>query len=520
MSAIEPLSGTRAAAGHADPGRLIAKALYSRNTAFVLLAIALLQQSLGHHNGDNSWLFTVAERLLSGARPYADVLETNPPGAFLIYMPAAWVARLMGLPIELVASTTIFLGTLGLLVHLRSGLLRSDVLAPSDSHFFLNAGVFALLVLPGFSFGEREHLASIAVLPMLCLYGRRAAGDRPSLSEIALAGLLAGLAVIAKPHFAAAIALPLMWLAVQQRSMRPLFAVEHWIAAAPVVIYLASLPLVFPAFFDRLPSIVEVYVPIRTPFSLLLTKPWFLVNLTLIGTVILAGRRFGIPALARFCLLGSAGFALAYVVQAKGWVNHGLPGVSLAFLAAAITVGPALREFLDVGPESQLWQAQRRPLLFVLLPALISAPILFGTIIQFSGWEEYEGLTSAVRRLGPPHPKLAAVSAELDVGHPLVRRVEGVWSMRPHSLWQMTCALMLLQRGNAGPELTQRLKAYVDEDAHNFREDMERNQPDLIIVDGSGAIGQVLRNPDVVAGLKDYRPIESVAHLMIWKRSH
>jgi hypothetical protein len=92
--------------------------------------------------------------------------------------------------------------------------------------------------------------------------------------------------------------------------------------------------------------------------------------------------------------------------------------------------------------------------------------------------------------------------------------------MRPHSLWQMTCALMLLQRGDAGPELTQRLKAYVDEDAHNFREDMERNQPDLIIVDGSGAIGQVLRNPDVVAGLKDYRPVESVAHLMIWKRSH
>ena len=520
MSAIEPLSGIGTSAGQAEPGRLIAKALYSRNTAFILLAVAMLQQSLGHHNGDNSWLFTVAERLLSGARPYVDVLETNPPGAFLIYMPAAWLARLLGLPTELIASATIFLGTFGLLLYLRGTLLRAGVLAQSDAHLFLNAGVFTLLSLPGFSFGEREHLASIAVLPMLCIYARRVEGDGPSLRDLVIAGLLAGFAVIAKPHFAASIALPLMWLAWNQRSLRPIFATEHWIAAALVAGYLASLPLFFPAFFDRLPSIVEVYVPIRTPLPMLLLKPWFLVNLALIATVLMAGRKAGIPPLAKLCLLGSAGFALAFVVQSKGWVNHGLPGVSLAFLAAAITAGQALRDFLGTGSEGSIWLAQRRYLLFVLLPSLISAPILFGAMIQFSGWEEYEGLTSAVRRLGPPHPKLASVSAELDLGHPLVRRVDGVWSMRTHSLWQMTCALMLLQRGDAGPELTQRLKDYVDEDARHFREDMERNQPDLVIVDGSSAFARVLRNPDVVAGLEDYRPVESVGHLMIWKRRH
>ena len=520
MSAIEPLSGIGSSAGEADPGPLIVRALYSRNTAFVLFAVAVLQQSLGHHNGDNSWLFTVAERVLLGARPYVDVLETNPPGAFLIYMPAAWLGRWLGLPTELIASAMIFLGTFGLLLHLRNGLLRAGVLVPSDAHFFLNAGIFTLLSLPGFSFGEREHLASIAVLPLLCIYARRTAGDSPSLRDLTLAGLLAGFAVIAKPHFAAGIVLPLLWLAWHQRSLRPFLATEHWIAAALIGVYLASLPLAFPAFFDRLPSIVEVYVPIRTPLSMLLLKPWFLVNLALIAAVLLAGRRFGIPALGKLCLLASAGFALAFLVQSKGWVNHGLPGVALAFLAAAITAGPALRDVLCTGTQGSYWQAQRRSVLFVLLPALLSAPILFGAMIQFSGWEEYEGLTSAVRRLGPPHPKLATVSAELDLGHPLVRRVDGVWSMRPHSLWQMTCALMLLQRGDAGPALTQRLKAYVEEDARNFRQDMERNQPDLVIVDGSSTFAAVLRNADVVAGLEAYRPVESVGHLMIWKRRH
>lgn len=516
MSSLDhaTLHGTRGATAQFSPAAMA----FSPVTTVVLLALAVLQQSLGHHNGDNSWLFTVSERLLAGARPYVDVIETNPPGAFVIYLPAAWLAGLTHLRTEFVASAMIFVTTLALLRHLRHDLLQAGLLDRRNSVLFVNAGVFTLLLLPGFSFGEREHLAVICVLPLLTVYAMRAAGKPPGTASLIVAGLLAGVAVIAKPHFGAAIALPLAWLLWQRRSLWPLLAAEHAIAALPVALYLASLPLFFPAFFDVLPSILDVYVPIRTPPGILFTKPWFLTHLALVCALVAAGRRTPFPPLAQLCLLGSTGFLIAYVVQAKGWVNHGLPGICLAFLAAAFATAPALREIDSPARDGACWRALRRPVLFILLPAVLGAPILFGTIIQFTGWEEYEGLGAAVRRLAPPHPKLAVVSAELDVGHPLVRRVDGIWTMRPHSLWQMSCALMLQQRGDADPGLAQRLSDYVESDARHFREDVEENRPDLVIVDSSGAIGPILRHPQIIAALAPYAPVETLGHLTLWTR--
>jgi hypothetical protein len=156
--------------------------------------------------------------------------------------------------------------------------------------------------------------------------------------------------------------------------------------------------------------------------------------------------------------------------------------------------------------------------LFLMLPALLGAPILFGTIIQFTGWEEYDGLTAAVRRHAPPHPRLASITGELDVGHPLVHRVGGTWAMRTHSLWLMTCAMTLLQDTKQSPEMAERLRGYIAQDAHAFREDVAANKPDLIIAQTDGTIAPVLRHPDIVAALKDYTPVEVVGSLTLYGR--
>jgi hypothetical protein len=60
----------------------------------VLLAVACLPffAGPGEINGDTSWLITVVERLRAGQRAYVDVMETNPPMAFLIYWPAVALA--------------------------------------------------------------------------------------------------------------------------------------------------------------------------------------------------------------------------------------------------------------------------------------------------------------------------------------------------------------------------------------------------------------------------------------------
>jgi hypothetical protein len=167
------------------------------------------------------------------------------------------------------------------------------------------------------------------------------------------------------------------------------------------------------------------------------------------------------------------------------------------------------------GPQ---WQARRRPALFVLLPALLGAPVVFGTIIQFTGWEEYDGLTAAVRRHAPAHPRLATITGELDLGHPLVRRVDGIWAMRPHSLWLMTCALTLLQSTEQTPDMRARLNDYVSRDARQFREDVEQNRPDLILAEPAEAIGPLLRHPDIVTALAAYTPVETVGKITLYAR--
>ena len=110
MPALAVTSKVQLAPGASVPAQLppVTTEKLAASAAPVLCATAALQQSLGHHNADNSWLISVAEQWLGGAKPYVDVLETNPPGAFLIYAPAAALAGLLGLRSELVVSALIF----------------------------------------------------------------------------------------------------------------------------------------------------------------------------------------------------------------------------------------------------------------------------------------------------------------------------------------------------------------------------------------------------------------------------
>jgi hypothetical protein len=61
-----------------------------------IIALAILQQCIGHLNWDTAWFLTFAEKYLAGFEPYVDVSDPNPPVAFLAYVPtvgggtAAW----------------------------------------------------------------------------------------------------------------------------------------------------------------------------------------------------------------------------------------------------------------------------------------------------------------------------------------------------------------------------------------------------------------------------------------------
>jgi hypothetical protein len=145
-----------------------------------LFVVAVVLRHVVAANTDVSWLLTAGERVLSGQRLYVDVIETNPPMAVLAYTPAIVIARALGLAAETVVDALMFIGifaSLGLSARI---LVRNDMVARGQGWPLALLAFAVLAILPTQTFGQREHIAVIALLPMLAVMAGRMTGKAPS----------------------------------------------------------------------------------------------------------------------------------------------------------------------------------------------------------------------------------------------------------------------------------------------------------------------------------------------------
>ncbi|MGE3245487.1 MAG: hypothetical protein AB7F96_08065 [Beijerinckiaceae bacterium] len=475
-----------------------------RETAFAIVLFAVLQQSLGHHNADNSWLFTVAEKYMDGARIYTDVIETNPPASFLIYVPAAALARLLHLPVEFMASAFVFVAALASLAFASSVAARTGLLNQAERGVFFNAGIFALLLVPGLCFAQREHVALLAMLPVLAVYAARARGAAVPVLAVVVSGALAGLALAIKFYFAAALALPALFVCWHRRSFAPAFAPENFAAAAVALAYGAFAYFLFPGFFEVLPALLDTYVAVKLPLAAMLASPLLLLSLTLLAVAAYGltarMRQNGATLLAAMFATAAAGFTFAAVVQGKGWLNHYLPGLALGFLALAACLAPAV-EAATKPEDAAPWTIRQRAAGYAVLAAALLLPLLYGAPQQLAMTEEYPGLRASVQRLAPKNPKIMAVAVGLDVGFPLTRQVGGVWPGRQNMLWLMAYARILRDRPGSDKA---KMQAYIDADAAMFSADVARTKPDVILVGRNAHVEKILAHPVMAAALATY----------------
>ncbi len=489
-----------------------------------LVAFAAALQGLGHQNPDNSWLFTVAEKVVDGARPYVDVIESNPPAAFIDQVPAVYFARFAHVSVECVSVVLVLFVCVASACAFARVLRVANLASRSEAGVLRNGALFALALLPGFSFGEREHIACALVLPILAVYAARAAARPVGPWTAAAAGLAAAFAAALKPHFAIAVALPFLYvLAIRARAVgarrcaRLLVEPEQVAIVAGALANLAIIATLFPAFFHQAAVSLDVYVPMRMRWPALLTQPWFIANVALlVGLAATFGRTVLAPRVA-LPALSSLGFVVTFLIQRKGWVNHGLPGVELAFVAIAAAAASIFAPH-EAEDREEAWRRVRRPMLFFFLPAAVYAPILFGALLSFTGFEEYKGLTAAVLRDAPARPRVIALAPDLDVGHPLTRRIGGEWVGRPNATWLMIFARMYLDAGWGDGAYRARLQTYIDEDARMFREDVERHRPDVVLVARDARVETAMRDPDVAAAMADYAPREEADGVAVWTR--
>jgi len=518
MSTIISGQGPNALTGR-QPARVSAL-LASPWTTLLLVMIAIAQQIAGHLDCDVSWFITFAEKYVDDAVPYVDVTDPNPPAAFLALAPAVTLARALGVSIEPVAATLVFLFASASFVVsaliFRAGAPRSR----EDWALALNAAVFLLLVAPETVFAEREHIALLALAPMLAALIVSAEGGRLSFALRMIAGAGAGVAVCFKPFFALAIILPALALVARERSPRLLLSVEMATAICVCLAYGAAILLFFPAYARyALPVIADVYQPARDSFTNLALFTLAPFNIALLLALALASARgfaappvatgFVAPAAARVCAYASLGFLAGFFLQGKGWSNHAFPGLALALLAwcfFALDKHPRARQARD----GRLFK-------FVFLPAFIAAPMLFGAVKILSNAEEHPGLRAEIARVAPPHPRMIAMARQLDYGHPVARQLAGTWVGRPNALWTASLAAWLL-RDAKDPQWRARLEDYRRGDLAGFMEDLRGGRPDVIVVEDRDTREWIAKQPETAGALDGYEKTGEADEIEIWTR--
>ena len=545
-------SGSPAAAGHRTKGEPegsgsgIPAFLNSWALSALIVALAIAQQAAGHLNGDDSWFILFAERVANGAKAYVEISDPNPPAGFFVYMPAVLLARATGLSAEFWTVVETFLFAF-LALELSGALLsRAGLIAREESGVARNAALWILLFAVGFAFAEREHFALIAFLPFaaamlaraeqggaaldrsaLKAYGAKATRALDAVEAIAaervarergagyiwlqiLAGLCGGITLCFKPYFALPLGAVVLFAMVRRRSIAPLFAIENFAAAAVALAYGLVVWLRYPDYVWSVATVaMEVYAPARYGLLDVVASPPFVFSAILLAGVAIGMRFIGFEPRAALLAVASAAFFATYVIQAKNWFNHAYPGEALGILAL---VTLALGRWRLAGGEAARFAR------IAVLPALIIAPFLSAAQLNLPGSEEYPGLTAAVQANAPARPRIAALAHQLDVGHPLTRRLGGAWIMRRNALWVDNCVRQILGTTKVDDETRTRLLEYAADERREVGDDIAKGQPDVILIETPQLREWALKKTEFSGLLDGFAKKAQVGDIEVWAR--
>ena len=430
----------------------------------VLLA-AIAQRFLVMPNANVAWLLTVAERMLDGQALYVDTIETNPPFSVWLYLPAAFLARLLHLRAELVVDAMVLALAGGAMAFsLRRVSAARLIDAELQTRFAVALGV-ALLVLPAACFGEREHVAAIAFVPFVTIAALRASGRSISLFDRCVNMLAMALIVIIKPHFALAIIPVLLLVMIALRSPLALFAADHIAAGLIVLAYVGSTLLIHPAFWSQvMPLVADLYLPIRYP-TLDFLRQFSDLELAFTALIALSALRGwrGPEHLSTLIAAGATGFLLAVVLQGKGMPYHFYPALTFAALVAFATDQRSNEASRGISPT-------------LLLAAGLSCVFWTWFNSGFDLREVKRPLSQAAAQ-----PRVLALGYDFSIGPPMARAVGGTYVGRVTSQWMADNARWL-KTFEKDPARRAALEAYEAQDRETFLQDLTTEKPDVLFI--------------------------------------
>jgi hypothetical protein len=499
--------------GHLQIGSPVRKSISARAaasmvwllpTAVVFAAIVLRLRTF--ENADVSWLLTLAENLLDGRR---DFIEVNPPGAIFAYIPAVWLARIAGITPEVACDLLVFLlaavslGLVFLLLDPRYVVLRKIPVVTTGA-------AAILLILPNYTFGEREHLCVLLILPWAAALATRLGARTPGGWPLLAAGLACGLCIMIKPHFILNVGILSGVLAWHRRSWRMLFTLENCAAALLLFLYGTVVWTEFPEFFvQTLPLVTAVYVPNRLDLATMLFLP---ASILWACSIAMTGAFRRCDALTSVLLVMSGVSYFSFLLQGKGWPYQSYPAMSFALLALVMQLG---RDDETIASHARRDRA---------LNLLFALGIFYAGLVWFN--VQYPRDTLAIVQTIDgiaPRPGIAMIGGDMSIGFPVTRLAHGNWAQRSVTLWMATSAHRLRSQPGTDLNVAAAMERYEALDRSMLRDDIRANRPEILLIEAKAEVpfdwGAWARaDPQLASELNAYELVKQIDDVQIWRR--
>jgi hypothetical protein len=444
-------------------------------------------------SSDVSWLISLCEKSLVGKRLYVDFIESNPPAAVFLYMPAVATARAIGVRAEFLVALYGFVAIAASLA-LSARILATAGLTRGVGPAGYGVAAFVLAVLPSAVFDQREHLALIFGLPFLAALTTRASGGKVDAWAAAAAGVGAAIMISVKPYFVLTIA-PVLLYAVVRAGWAALFAaLEIYVFAAVAAVGLAASVALFPDYFHKVaPLVAAVYVPQRRTTTYLATRPailcWIVPAFYLWPSL---RRRFDDP-LTVAPVLAAVGALAAYFLQGKGWPYQAYPAVALLALALAASRRPAGGTAAQ-GPDARL-------------PLAAAATLAIAVGAFSEGARPGDAALARIVGATAPHPKILMIGGDIALAFPLTREIGGEWVGTYPFLWVTDTIAYWRSLGEIKVKDEARFAALLDDDRATLAADIKRERPDAILIADDEWRRWALSEKGVAEAFAPYAPL-------------
>jgi hypothetical protein len=427
---------------------------------------------------DVSYFVESAKRILHGAVPYQDILENNPPLAFWITMPPIWLAEILGFRAE----TAFVFYTLSIaagIVTLVWSQTRNSILICAISI----VSCFSL----AFGFGQREYFAALFLLPYIAstLLGKN--------QHRYVIGILLGLAVCFKPHFA------LIPLCVEAYMWRGIWRVELFAAAIFSALFPILIWITYPNYYsDIVPLVLQTYSAYNASFLEILLSSTFVIFAALfILTLIISLSQAQDQTHVRVWLAAGFGAAACHFIQHKGWPYQLLPGISFASIGFLLAVASLKQKILKV--------------IFGLI--FIGGASL--GITASGATEQQQNALKLEKLLGQNKPNaLMILSYDIGDSFPFLQTHNMNWTGHFQSLWMMAAVAKRMLPAAQASDITMRVTNWL-------LEDLTGSKPDFIIVvqrGQSNLIEPFLSDERFKATWASYELANKEAEFELWRR--